>query len=179
PRRRRLSHAEVALLVFPILPSHESRIAELCQPRLARPGPLTACRRSDRERLTRPLALLTVLRFAYASREIGCAGGAKRNCGRPRRPAVCRRRGGASRPLALGAGRRAPTRSAKCDHRHPRSLPPPPLPAEGASELSMCGIAGVFYADPARTVEPGLLEAMGCAIAHRGPDGAGLWREPG
>jgi asparagine synthase (glutamine-hydrolysing) len=43
----------------------------------------------------------------------------------------------------------------------------------------MCGIAGVLYADPARPVSPGILEAMGQAIAHRGPDGAGYLHEPG
>jgi asparagine synthase (glutamine-hydrolysing) len=43
----------------------------------------------------------------------------------------------------------------------------------------MCGIAGALYADPARPVAPGILEAMGQAIAHRGPDGEGYFREPG
>ena len=43
----------------------------------------------------------------------------------------------------------------------------------------MCGIAGVLYADPTRPVARGVLEAMGQAIAHRGPDGEGHLREPG
>src|SRR5438067_12178752 len=43
----------------------------------------------------------------------------------------------------------------------------------------MCGIAGVLYVDPTRPVARGVLEAMGQAIAHRGPDGEGSWREPG
>lgn len=43
----------------------------------------------------------------------------------------------------------------------------------------MCGIAGIIYADPDRPVEPGLLKAMGDAIAHRGPDAEGFWSEPG
>src|SRR4051794_31231767 len=43
----------------------------------------------------------------------------------------------------------------------------------------MCGIAGVLYADPARPVEPTVLRAMGDSIAHRGPDAAGVWAEPG
>jgi asparagine synthase (glutamine-hydrolysing) len=43
----------------------------------------------------------------------------------------------------------------------------------------MCGIAGVLYADPTRPVAPGVLEAMGRSIAHRGPDGEGFLREPG
>jgi asparagine synthase (glutamine-hydrolysing) len=44
---------------------------------------------------------------------------------------------------------------------------------------TMCGIAGVLYADPTRPVARGVLEAMGQAIAHRGPDGEGFWQEPG
>jgi asparagine synthase (glutamine-hydrolysing) len=43
----------------------------------------------------------------------------------------------------------------------------------------MCGIAGVVYADAARPVSRNLAEAMGAAIAHRGPDGSGIWQEPG
>jgi asparagine synthase (glutamine-hydrolysing) len=40
----------------------------------------------------------------------------------------------------------------------------------------MCGIAGLLYADTARTPQQPLLHAMGDAIAHRGPDGEGLFR---
>ncbi len=43
----------------------------------------------------------------------------------------------------------------------------------------MCGIAGVLYTDPHRPAAPAVLEAMGQAIAHRGPDGEGFWIEPG
>jgi asparagine synthase (glutamine-hydrolysing) len=43
----------------------------------------------------------------------------------------------------------------------------------------MCGIAGIIYADRHRSVEAGLLKAMGDAIAHRGPDAEGFWTEPG
>lgn len=43
----------------------------------------------------------------------------------------------------------------------------------------MCGIAGVLYADAARPVEGATLRAMADAIAHRGPDAAGYWRQPG
>ena len=43
----------------------------------------------------------------------------------------------------------------------------------------MCGIAGLFYADGARPAAPERLEAMCAAIAHRGPDGAGVWTAPG
>lgn len=40
----------------------------------------------------------------------------------------------------------------------------------------MCGIAGVFYADPADSVSRSLLSRMGDAIAHRGPDGEGYFQ---
>ncbi len=40
----------------------------------------------------------------------------------------------------------------------------------------MCGIAGVLYADPGRSVSANLLTDMGNAIAHRGPDGEGTFR---
>jgi asparagine synthase (glutamine-hydrolysing) len=36
-----------------------------------------------------------------------------------------------------------------------------------------------MYADPVRPVDPAVLKAMGDSIAHRGPDGEGLWRDPG
>jgi len=37
----------------------------------------------------------------------------------------------------------------------------------------MCGIAGVVYFDPTRTVDPALLRRMNEVLAHRGPDDAG------
>ena len=40
----------------------------------------------------------------------------------------------------------------------------------------MCGIAGVLYSDPGRSVSASLLTDMGQAIAHRGPDGEGTFR---
>lgn len=40
----------------------------------------------------------------------------------------------------------------------------------------MCGVAGVLYADPLRSADPSVLKQMGDAIAHRGPDGAGIFR---
>ena len=43
----------------------------------------------------------------------------------------------------------------------------------------MCGIAGVVWADPARPVDPALLDRMAAAIAHRGPDDRGSWIGPG
>jgi asparagine synthase (glutamine-hydrolysing) len=39
----------------------------------------------------------------------------------------------------------------------------------------MCGIAGVVYSDRHRPVERSVLERMAASIAHRGPDGQGLW----
>ena len=38
----------------------------------------------------------------------------------------------------------------------------------------MCGIAGVFRFD-GEPVATATLEAMGAAVAHRGPDGKGMW----
>ncbi|MBI3408473.1 MAG: asparagine synthase (glutamine-hydrolyzing) [Planctomycetes bacterium] len=43
----------------------------------------------------------------------------------------------------------------------------------------MCGIAGVFYRDRNRRVEPSSLKAMGDRLAHRGPDGEGFLDAPG
>jgi asparagine synthase (glutamine-hydrolysing) len=44
----------------------------------------------------------------------------------------------------------------------------------------MCGIAGVFhYAEPNRSVDDRLVRAMTQALAHRGPDGEGVWSGPG
>ncbi len=43
----------------------------------------------------------------------------------------------------------------------------------------MCGIAGLLYADSARTPQRSLLQAMGDSIAHRGPDAQGFLVEPG
>lgn len=43
----------------------------------------------------------------------------------------------------------------------------------------MCGIAGIIAGDGARVVDTALVERMCDALAHRGPDGAGVWSEPG
>jgi asparagine synthase (glutamine-hydrolysing) len=43
----------------------------------------------------------------------------------------------------------------------------------------MCGIAGVLFADRERPVDREVLDAMGAAIVHRGPDADGRWLEPG
>jgi len=43
----------------------------------------------------------------------------------------------------------------------------------------MCGIAGIFQREAARPVDPALVARMGDAMAHRGPDGAGVWSAPG
>ena len=43
----------------------------------------------------------------------------------------------------------------------------------------MCGIAGLFDTRGGRAFEPGLLGRMTDIIAHRGPDGSGLYEAPG
>jgi asparagine synthase (glutamine-hydrolysing) len=43
----------------------------------------------------------------------------------------------------------------------------------------MCGIAGLFHPDVPKPVDPARIEAMAAALAHRGPDGAGIWTAPG
>ncbi|MDE2596172.1 MAG: amidotransferase 1, exosortase A system-associated [Sphingomonadales bacterium] len=43
----------------------------------------------------------------------------------------------------------------------------------------MCGIAGIFHLTTAKPVDPARLERMCDAIAHRGPDGQGVWTAPG
>ncbi len=43
----------------------------------------------------------------------------------------------------------------------------------------MCGIAGLFHLATPKPVDPVRIERMCDAIAHRGPDGAGVWTAPG
>lgn len=43
----------------------------------------------------------------------------------------------------------------------------------------MCGIAGIFHLTTPKPVDPGRVERMCDAIAHRGPDGHGVWVAPG
>lgn len=43
----------------------------------------------------------------------------------------------------------------------------------------MCGIAGIFHLETAKPVDPSRVERMCDAIAHRGPDGQGVWTGPG
>ena len=43
----------------------------------------------------------------------------------------------------------------------------------------MCGIAGLYYAATAKPVDPARVRAMGDAMAHRGPDGSGVWTAQG
>lgn len=43
----------------------------------------------------------------------------------------------------------------------------------------MCGIAGIFHCGTMKPVDPLRVEAMIDALAHRGPDGAGVWTAPG
>ena len=43
----------------------------------------------------------------------------------------------------------------------------------------MCGIAGIFHPDVPKPVDPARVEAMADVLAHRGPDGSGIWTAPG
>ena len=43
----------------------------------------------------------------------------------------------------------------------------------------MCGIAGLFHADVPKPVDPARVKAMAGVLAHRGPDGSGVWTAPG
>ncbi|HEV2818819.1 MAG TPA: XrtA/PEP-CTERM system amidotransferase [Allosphingosinicella sp.] len=43
----------------------------------------------------------------------------------------------------------------------------------------MCGIAGIFHPDVPKPVDPARVEAMTEILAHRGPDGSGVWTAPG
>src|SRR5688572_23181492 len=43
----------------------------------------------------------------------------------------------------------------------------------------MCGIAGIFHPDVPKPVDPARVEAMTDQLAHRGPDGSGVWTAPG
>jgi asparagine synthase (glutamine-hydrolysing) len=43
----------------------------------------------------------------------------------------------------------------------------------------MCGIAGLFYPATPKPVDPQRIAAMTEALAHRGPDGSGIWTAPG
>ncbi len=43
----------------------------------------------------------------------------------------------------------------------------------------MCGIAGIFHLGTRKPVDPARVKAMIDAVAHRGPDGDGIWTAPG
>jgi asparagine synthase (glutamine-hydrolysing) len=43
----------------------------------------------------------------------------------------------------------------------------------------MCGIAGLFHLSAPKPVDPARIEAMANVLAHRGPDGSGVWTAPG
>lgn len=43
----------------------------------------------------------------------------------------------------------------------------------------MCGIAGIFHLPMAKPVDAARVRAMTDALAHRGPDGSGVWTGPG
>ncbi|GGC10634.1 amidotransferase 1, exosortase A system-associated [Novosphingobium endophyticum] len=43
----------------------------------------------------------------------------------------------------------------------------------------MCGIAGIYHLETPKPVDPARVDAMCDALAHRGPDGQGVWTAPG
>ncbi|AKQ42188.1 asparagine synthase [Aurantiacibacter atlanticus] len=43
----------------------------------------------------------------------------------------------------------------------------------------MCGIAGIFHTGTIKPVDPARVERMCDVLAHRGPDGSGVWTSPG
>jgi asparagine synthase (glutamine-hydrolysing) len=43
----------------------------------------------------------------------------------------------------------------------------------------MCGIAGLFHVPSPKPVDPKRVRAMTDVLAHRGPDGSGVWTAPG
>ncbi len=43
----------------------------------------------------------------------------------------------------------------------------------------MCGIAGIFHLETAKPVSPARVRAMTDVLAHRGPDGSGVWTDQG
>ena len=43
----------------------------------------------------------------------------------------------------------------------------------------MCGIAGLFHPQIPKPVDPARVRAMSDVLAHRGPDGSGVWTAPG
>src|SRR5262249_20627408 len=48
-----------------------------------------------------------------------------------------------------------------------------------AGRWTMCGIAGIFQLGMPKPVDPARVKGMIDAIAHRGPDGEGIWTAPG
>ncbi len=43
----------------------------------------------------------------------------------------------------------------------------------------MCGIAGIFHLTTPKPVDPARIDRMCAVMAHRGPDGQGVWTAPG
>ena len=43
----------------------------------------------------------------------------------------------------------------------------------------MCGITGLYHLETPKPVDPARIERMCAAMAHRGPDGQGVWTAPG
>ena len=43
----------------------------------------------------------------------------------------------------------------------------------------MCGITGIFHLETPKPIDPARLTKMTDTIAHRGPDGSGIWTAAG
>jgi protein involved in polysaccharide export with SLBB domain len=99
----------------------------------------------------------------------------------PRAPrAVAARR--PVRPLRPAHAQPVDVREGQARHRFPESVGPGAAGRHDhhpAAHLLMCGIAGVIQRDgPLQGDVPALASALGAALAHRGPDGAGTWVAP-
>ena len=54
-----------------------------------------------------------------------------------------------------------------------------PRGPRGLTRKPMCGIAGLFHTGTIKPVDPSRVERMCDVLAHRGPDGSGVWTAPG
>src|SRR5882672_7979823 len=61
----------------------------------------------------------------------------------------------------------------------PQGREPLRPPCSGHLGAAMCGICGIAYAEPTRTVDRERLVSMRDLLAHRGPDGVGAYFGPG
>ena len=50
---------------------------------------------------------------------------------------------------------------------------------KAGNAADMCGIAGIFHCGTIKPVDPQRVERMCQVMAHRGPDGSGVWSAPG